>query len=119
MNSNPEEKNIMKPTLIIVVAILALASLSTRVAAAERAPESKTLKIVFMLGQSEMVGRGDLSGVGYMLRKPLVPPRPCTASSASPWTRHPTSTGGRCRGGISVSCGDGGNPSATPEAWQA
>ena len=43
--------------------------------------QNKQLKIVLMLGQSEMVGQARISTAGYMLRKPLVPPKEVTLNA--------------------------------------
>jgi len=48
------------------------------VAAGEKTVNKEKLQIVFLLGQGEMVGRGNVASVGYMLQKPLVPPREAT-----------------------------------------
>ena len=48
---------------------------------ADNASGKKPLQIFFMLGQSEMVGRGDLSSLSYMLCEPLVPPREATVNA--------------------------------------
>jgi hypothetical protein len=42
---------------------------------------SKRLQIVFMFGQSEMVGKAAVPTATYMLRKPVVPPREVTLNA--------------------------------------
>ena len=43
--------------------------------------KKQPLKIVFMFGQSEMVGQAKVSSASYMLQKPLVPPREATLNA--------------------------------------
>ncbi|MBT3295961.1 MAG: hypothetical protein HN919_14270 [Verrucomicrobia bacterium] len=49
--------------------------------AGEQSTAGKKLQIVLMLGQGEMVGRGTLSTMGYMLQEPVVPPREVTLNA--------------------------------------
>jgi len=44
----------------------------------EGADSNKRLRIVFMFGQSEMVGQARVASASYMPRKPIVPPRDVT-----------------------------------------
>jgi len=62
------------------IALVAIAGvfLCCGVTAGEKTVNSEKLQIVFLLGQGEMVGRGDVASMGYMLREPLVPPREAT-----------------------------------------
>ena len=46
-----------------------------------QADKNKRLQIVFMFGQSEMVGQTRVSAASYMLQKPLVPPRDVTINA--------------------------------------
>lgn len=66
-------------TMLCAIAVASVGGVST-IAAAEKIKSDK-LQIVFMLGQSEMVGRAELSGAAYMLSKPLVPPRDVTVNA--------------------------------------
>jgi len=45
------------------------------------AGDTKRLQIVFMFGQSEMVGHARVASASYMLRKPIVPPRDATLNA--------------------------------------
>lgn len=64
---------------LIAATLVVFASFSS--AAAEPAIKKEKLQIVFMLGQSEMVGKAELPGAAYMLDKPLVPPREVTLNA--------------------------------------
>jgi hypothetical protein len=64
-------------TLCAIVAV----SVCGHCAAAGEKIKSDKLQIVFMLGQSEMVGKAELSGAAYMLSQPLVPPRDVTVNA--------------------------------------
>jgi hypothetical protein len=57
--------------------------------AGEQTTHGEKLQIVLMLGQSEMVGRGDVASFGYMLQKPLVPPREATLSAHKAMAHQP------------------------------
>ena len=47
----------------------------------DETPKKNPLQIIFMFGQSEMVGQAKVSGASYMLQKPLVPPREVTLNA--------------------------------------
>jgi hypothetical protein len=70
-------------TAIVRCAALGAALVATTAIAAENdgAIKKKRLQIVFMFGQSEMVGQAELSSAAYMLQKPLVPQRAATLNA--------------------------------------
>jgi hypothetical protein len=74
----------MKLKQITITALCSIAYLSlcgNCAAAAGKRIKTDKLQIVFMLGQSEMVGKAELSSAAYMLEKPLVPPRDITLNA--------------------------------------
>jgi hypothetical protein len=71
----------LKQITITALGTIAAVSLCGNSAAAEKKIKTDKLQIVFMLGQSEMVGKAELSSAAYMLRKPLVPPRDITLNA--------------------------------------
>jgi len=70
-----------KITIAALGAIAAVSVCSNSVAAAEKIIKTDKLQIIFLLGQSEMVGKAELSTAAYMLRKPLVLPRDITLNA--------------------------------------
>ena len=68
-------------TKITALCAIAAVSVGGNCAAAGEKIKSDKLQIVFMLGQSEMVGKAELSSASYMLSKPLVPPRDVTLNA--------------------------------------
>ena len=68
-------------TKITALCAIAAVSVCANCAAAGEKIKSDKLQIVFMLGQGEMVGKAELSSAGYMLQKPLVPPRDVTLNA--------------------------------------
>tara|TARA_B110000879_G_scaffold26513_1_gene35909 strand:+ start:275 stop:1795 length:1521 start_codon:yes stop_codon:yes gene_type:complete len=77
------KKRKLKLKQITTTALLAIAAVSVcgNCAAAGKRIKTDKLQIVFMLGQSEMVGKAELSSAAYMLEKPLVPPRDITLNA--------------------------------------
>ena len=71
----------LKQITITALGTIAAVSLCGNSAAAEKKIKTDKLQIVFTLGQSEMVGKAELSSAAYMLRKPLVPPRDITLNA--------------------------------------
>jgi hypothetical protein len=67
------------------VGLLALAATMLRspvaATAGAQATNGDKLQIILMLGQGEMVGRGNIASAGTMLQKPLVPPREATLNA--------------------------------------
>lgn len=81
----------LKQIAITALSAIAAVSLCGNCAAAGEKIKTDKLQIVFMLGQSEMVGKAELSSAGYMLRKPVVPPRDVTLNAHKAMLHQPNS----------------------------
>ena len=78
------KKRKLKLKQITTTALFAIATVilyGNNAAAAEKKIKTDKLQIIFMFGQSEMVGKAELSSAVYMLQKPLVPPRDITLNA--------------------------------------
>jgi hypothetical protein len=82
MRRRTEMKKGLSISMMRVAALGAALFVTTATAtAADETAKKKPLQIVFMFGQSEMVGQAKVSAASYMLLKPLVPPREVTLNA--------------------------------------
>lgn len=82
VNERTETGKMLSAGILRCAALGAALVASTAIAADNGgANKKKRLQIVFMFGQSEMVGQAKVSAASYMLQEPLVPPRDVTLNA--------------------------------------